>query len=267
MTRVAISTGATLDISNRSLTVSGLTGGGQVYSFGGGAGELTVNTAAGPSQTFSGSLGSTYPNFSLVKTGDGTLILSGANTHTGTTTVNAGTLLINGSTASASAVIVNENGTLGGSGTIGGLVTVAGTLAPGQSTGTLNFENNLTLESTATLNLEITGIDMGEFDTLNGNGTNILALGGALVLDNTGYTATLGDTITVFTDWNTITGVFTTISGTDLGDGLYWDTSNLYSIGSLTVIPEPSTTALLTAAFVALALLRRRRQMFPGKSR
>ena len=39
---------------------------------------------------------------SLVKTGSGTLTLSGINSYTGATTVNAGTLMVNGSIATSS---------------------------------------------------------------------------------------------------------------------------------------------------------------------
>ena len=56
-----------------------------------GAGALAVNTA-------------------------GTWVLAGANTYTGTTTVAAGTLRVNGSLAAASPVTANAGGTLGGSG-------------------------------------------------------------------------------------------------------------------------------------------------------
>lgn len=259
-TRILMSTGATLDLSNRKLTVAGLSGGGEVYSFGGSAGELTINTAAGPSQEFYGSLGGAFPNFAIVKSGDGTLILSGANTYTGATTVEAGTLLIHGSTASASAIIVNEGGSLGGTGTIGGTVTVAGSLTPGQSPGTLDFQNNLTLESTANTEIEITGTGAGEFDVLNGNGTNTLSLAGVLTLDNTSYIPNVGETISVFTNWNNIIGTFTSINGTDLGDGLMWDTSDLYTAGILTVVPEPASTALLCGFCGMLFLIRRRRR-------
>ena len=40
---------------------------------------------------------------SLVKMGNGTQALTNANTYTGTTTVNGGTLLVDGSTSAASA--------------------------------------------------------------------------------------------------------------------------------------------------------------------
>jgi autotransporter-associated beta strand protein len=68
----------------------------------------------------------------LTKSTSGTVTLSGANSYTGPTVINAGTLQVDGS-LSASAVTVNA-GTLAGVGTITGPVTLTGgTLAPGDS--------------------------------------------------------------------------------------------------------------------------------------
>jgi hypothetical protein len=177
-----------------------------------------------------------------------------------TLAINSGTYRLNNATTIASSgVTVGASGTLGGNGTISGAVTVAGTLAPGLSPGTLNFTDNLTLNSTATLQLEVTGIGAGQFDILNGDGANTLTLGGILAIDNTGYSATFGDSITVFTNWNSITGSFDSITGTGLGGGLSWDTTSLYSAGVLTVVPEPSTTTLLVVAGILIAASLRRR--------
>jgi len=44
----------------------------------------------------------------------------------------------------------------------------------------------------------------------------------------------------------------------DLGGGLSWDTSNLYTTGAIGVVPEPATLALLTLG--GLAILRRSRR-------
>jgi fibronectin-binding autotransporter adhesin len=76
----------------------------------------------------------------IIKTGAGTLALATTNTYWGDTTINAGRLLINGSTHANSRVFVNSGGTLGGTGTANGVVTVAtgGTLSPGASPGILN---------------------------------------------------------------------------------------------------------------------------------
>ncbi|HVJ46383.1 MAG TPA: autotransporter-associated beta strand repeat-containing protein, partial [Luteolibacter sp.] len=78
----------------------------------------------------------------ILKSNTSTWRLNGTNTYTGTTTVNGGKLLINGSTAASSrAVTVNTGGTLGGTGNLFGgtgtslsagvTVNAGGTLAPG----------------------------------------------------------------------------------------------------------------------------------------
>lgn len=60
-----------------------------------------------------------------VKSGPGTLVLGGANTYTGATTVSAGTLEVNGSTAADSAVTVAGGATLTGAGNVKGSTTFA----------------------------------------------------------------------------------------------------------------------------------------------
>jgi fibronectin-binding autotransporter adhesin len=70
---------------------------------------------------------------SVQKSGDGTSILGGTNTYSGTTTVNSGTLRIDGNQSGATGAVQVNGGTLGGTATIGGAVTVAsgGKIAPG----------------------------------------------------------------------------------------------------------------------------------------
>ncbi len=87
----------------------------------------------------------------LVKSGSGTMNLTGANTYTGATAVNAGTLRVNGSVTSN--VTVTSPGTLGGSGTITGNVSGNGTVAPGNSPGILTISGNFT--PTGTLAFEV----------------------------------------------------------------------------------------------------------------
>ena len=81
--------------------------------------------------------GSITGTSSLIKEGEGTLTLAGANTYSGDTTVRAGALIVNGTLAAASDVVVESGGTLKGSGSIGGSIHVSGTLAAGNSPGIL----------------------------------------------------------------------------------------------------------------------------------
>ena len=87
---------------------------------------------------------------SLIKTGSGTLVLAGANTCTGTTTVSAGTLQVDGSTTSPTTV--NNGATLAGDGLVNATVTVAagGSLTPGANNLTIS---NLTFSGTGTVNV------------------------------------------------------------------------------------------------------------------
>lgn len=65
----------------------------------------------------------------LIKTGAGTLLLSGFNTYHGPTTVSNGTLLVNGSVTGT--VTVVAGGTLGGTGVVSGVVTNSGAITAG----------------------------------------------------------------------------------------------------------------------------------------
>lgn len=108
--------------------------------------------------------------------GSGTTILTGAHSYTGATTINAGTLRVNGSITSSASV--NSGGTLGGSGTVAAVsVANGGTLAPGNSVGTLTT-GRLTLANASLLNYELGAPGVGASDSLLVNGD--LVLDGAL---------------------------------------------------------------------------------------
>ncbi len=142
-------------------------------SFGGtitlSTGTATFNTTTAATLTLNGIIDGDQ---ALTKTGVGTLILANDNIYTGNTTVSAGKLMVNGSLASSSAVVVNSGGTLAGSGTINGAVTVAsgGTISPGSSPGVLNT-GNLSFASGSTYVVELNGTADGSFDQLNVTGT------------------------------------------------------------------------------------------------
>ena len=123
---------------------------------------LTIGTN-NLSTTFSGLIQNHYVSVagSLAKTGIGTLTLSGANTYTGDTTVNQGTLVINNQSGSGTGTgsVQVTGGTLGGSGTITGAVTVgtgSGTgsfLAPAAG---ITVQTRLTIEDALILNSDAT---------------------------------------------------------------------------------------------------------------
>jgi autotransporter-associated beta strand protein len=150
-----------------TLTLGGLSGNKDLASVfttssGGYTGltALTLNSGNGLLNSYSGIIADGAAGMTLTKTGAGTQTLSGANTYSGLTTINAGTLIVDGSITSSSvvnggllnvngtvgAVTVNTGGTLSGVGTIG-TTTVAGTLTPGNSPGVLNVNGNLTMAS------------------------------------------------------------------------------------------------------------------------
>jgi autotransporter-associated beta strand protein len=127
-------------------------------------GNITNNAAVVFDQADTGSYAGVMSGTgSLLKQNIGTLVLTGANTYSGGTTVDQGILSVNGSLASG--VTVNANGTLRGIGTINGNSLIAGNLAPGNSPGNLTFANALTLTPTATLQIDIDGTGTG-----NGSG-------------------------------------------------------------------------------------------------
>jgi autotransporter-associated beta strand protein len=85
----------------------------------------------------------------VTKAGTGTLTLSGTDTYSGATTVNAGTLIVNGSIAN-SAVTVNSGAMLAGAGTVGATTIMSGGIfAPGNSPGTMTVAGNLAFQSGA----------------------------------------------------------------------------------------------------------------------
>jgi len=101
------------------------------------AGPFALN-ASGGNIAVTGTVesGAISGNGNLVQTGASTIVLSGSNSYTGSTTISAGELLVNGLLAACSAVSVASGAFLAGTGTVNGQVTIATGAGGG---GTLNL--------------------------------------------------------------------------------------------------------------------------------
>ena len=166
-----------LDISAHAapgLTTGSLEGDGRVLL---GANALTIGSN-NLGTAFSGVISDSGLG-SLVKTGNGRLTLSGANTYTGGTTINGGTLFVtnrSSSSVGSGAVQVNA-GKLGGTGRIAGAVTIGdghapeAYLTPGVAASrpaTLTIRNTVTFQADGTLHF---GYES------NGTGDRVVARG------------------------------------------------------------------------------------------
>ncbi len=124
---------------------------------------------------------------SVIKLGTGTWTLSGSSTFTGTTTVSAGELLVNGS-ITASPISISSGATLGGSGTLGAIATGAtgGIIAPGSAlgiAGTLTASAGMALSGTTTLAFDLSSSTSSGNDKITVSSGN-LALTASTLLFN-----------------------------------------------------------------------------------
>lgn len=101
---LTINANGAFDLNNKSQTVGNFTGtGGVVSNSVAGTPVLTIGYGNGTGGNFQGSIVNGIGNVALTKVGTGTNALSGANTYTGATAVNGGTLKLDFSTAGAPA--------------------------------------------------------------------------------------------------------------------------------------------------------------------
>ncbi len=222
--RVEVFDNGNFDISPRgtvSLSIGSLEGTGLVYL---GSNHLDIGSN-NLSTTFSGEISDRGGvGGSLSKSGTGTLTLASANTYTGATTLNAGSLLVNnlsGSGTGTGAVAANA-GALGGDGTIAGAVTVGtgggsgASLAPGAASsqiGALTIQGSLAFNADGVCQVELNS-STAHADEVIGNG--VVISGGAqfTLADLGGGTLPIGTTFIVLSNTATtpIAGAFSNLA-------------------------------------------------------
>lgn len=142
----------------------------QIRNNSGGSTIATVSVGAlNTDSTFSGVF-SSVGTIALRKVGTGTLTLSGANSYTGLTEINGGTLKFLNAKSGSGAITVNSAATLAGTATLAGVTTVktGGVIAPGNNgAGTLTL-GGLTLEPGSGLVLELGAVASSDKITLTG---------------------------------------------------------------------------------------------------
>ncbi|MFO1488548.1 MAG: autotransporter-associated beta strand repeat-containing protein [Verrucomicrobiota bacterium] len=240
---------------------------GSSISAPGGNGGVGVTWSVGGLNTSATFAGNTYNGVNFIKVGTGAWTWTGTNiSHSGTFTINGGSLLMNANAAAAAgAVTVGGAGTLGGTGKIGGTVTVNGTL-----TGTLTINAPVTVNGTLapgnggigtlTVNSSLAfGAGGRAFMKINKTagtrdlaiGTNGLTYRGTLQVTNLAGTLAAGDTFKIF-DAPVYGQAFTNFILPALNPGLAWQTIGLFTNGSISVVssgalpPAPSAPTNLT---------------------
>ena len=214
---LTVASGAVLDINGVNTSVGGLNGGGTIDNVAGTFGaapSLTIGTG-NAGGTFSGTIQNTSGSTKVVKTGTGTEFLSGTNSYTGGTTINAGVL--NFATSALGS----------------GPITFGG--------GTLQWATGNTLDVSTSPG--IAAIASGKAAILNTNGNSVtfnLGLSGAGGLTKTG-----AGTLTLAVP-NTFSGTTGITGGTlDLADpsALQNSTANV-TIGNSLVLSGAATSAV-----------------------
>lgn len=237
---------------NVTIDVGELTGPSTSRLGAGGDGSNTISWRLGTKNTsfsFDGIISNDqYKNSgaqaAIIKAGSGRLTLTAANTYSGGTLVEKGTLIANNATGSATGtgpVIVNSGGALSGTGFIGGDVTIKGggyLLAGATTTGTfLQVNNNVKFDPGSYFMVAVNS-DNGASDKLRSTGT--VSLNGTLYINNLGSAFKKGNSFLVIQSAEN-TGGFSAVYPATPGPDLYWDLSGMSKSGLLRVTDIPTS--------------------------
>jgi autotransporter-associated beta strand protein/probable HAF family extracellular repeat protein len=224
--RIPINAFALLDLAGVDHTLGSLVWGGTVTNSGTHAAMLRAGSD-NSSTTFIGTIQDGTGLTGLVKEGTGTLTLSGTNTYTGATMIDAGTLSVDGSIASSSLITVNAGGTLGGNGIVGNTFINGGTLAPGNSIGTLTVQGSLMFTAASTYMVEVSP-SAADRTNVTGSAT----LGGATVNASFAPGSYVTKQYTIVNATGGINGTFGSLLNTNLPSplvaSLSYDANNAY---------------------------------------
>ena len=260
------------ETSDRMIRLNTTTGSNQIHASGSGALILTNvdNTLTAGAKTLflrgNSAVGNMITNaladnggaLGVTVDGGATWILSGANMHTGTTTVSAGALGLGNDAAAGTGTFALNSGNIfafGGDRTLTNPVSLANNSTPafmGDYSVTLNgtFNNAATANNTALTN----NIAAGKTLTIGTNVANTgITAARNLTINGTGDTIITGD-ITTSTNFNlnliySGTGSLT-LGGTasDLNGGAISLSSGTFKLGNTEVIPHGAAAVTLTTA-------------------
>lgn len=250
-------------VSGLTLTAGTVTGAGEVRTTGGSYTSLassnssvlslpvnfvsgaTFNVARGTASVDLLASGYAYNSGGFTKSGAGIMAISGTWTNTGTTTLSAGTLQIDG-LLGTNKVSVANNATLAGAGMVNGATTVSsgGTIAPGDAgVGKLVFGNALTLNAGSKAVMELSkngGLVTNDLISVAG----ALVMSGTLIVTNIGTNAlTAGDNFDLFNAGTFNVNLSNKILPA-LATNLVWDMSQFATNGVITVATLPVATNL-----------------------
>jgi len=247
-----------LDLNGHNQEIGSLAGGG---TDGGNVllGGATLTTGADNTNTaYDGVISG---NGNVVKAGTGRWTLNGNNTYAGTTTVNAGTLVVNGDLMNSS-VTVAAGGVLAGEGSVAGDVTITGTVAPGDGVGTLSLNGNVSFASGSAINFELgTAQDLIGF----AGASKSLTSAGPITMNYTlGAGFVEGQAYTIF-DWsladnfNVSAFNINNLVGAPAGYTAEYDLlATSVTVTLTSAVPEPSVLILCAIGMVGAIVVRRK---------